>query len=168
MPWDPAEQREYHEDLSIDPGKLDEEWLEQAHLYMHYAGQLAHAKMALHRAKENVKTTRSKLILEAKSEAAPAGKNPTAQVVEAYYRTHEDYMNAKAEEIEAEFDVNVLEAGVFAMHQRKTALENEVRLCMGEYFAGPVEPRDLSDWSPRKAKQIETAKTQRQRMRRGD
>ena len=133
-------------DLRIDESALDIEWLNQPRIFMRYAMAAAEAERVAKRAKEKVKTIRSELIREvAKSPQETTGKaKPTAQDTEAYYRVHEDYIEAKEELTEAEFENSLLWNAVSAFHQRKLCLENLVRLNGQQYFAGPSVPRDLA------------------------
>jgi hypothetical protein len=117
--------------------------LKQPQLYRKYAELKADAKLKLNKAHENVKVVRSELVLKAKRGGEELlGCKATDPVTEAYYRTHEKYKKAKEEMIQAEYEYNILEGAVWSFQQRKEALENEVKLWAGSYFAGPTEPRD--------------------------
>ena len=90
---------------------------------------------------------------------------PTAPVVEAFYRTDEDYQEAKQEMIDAQYDADMLTNIVFAFQARKLTLENLVRLQGQNYFSSPQEPRDLPDAVERleeiKKKSVQTKVKQR-------
>jgi hypothetical protein len=132
---------DYEKDLAIDPHMLDEEWLLQPVLAYEYGKELAYAKRVRDKAAENVKIVRSNLVKDASKNL----DKPTVANVESYYRTHNDHLQAKDELIEAEFTVNVLQAAVDAISwDRRASLENEVKLYLGQYFAGPKEPRDIA------------------------
>jgi hypothetical protein len=136
---------DYEKDLEIDPESLDLEWLRHSNIFMKYSEQKADAKRELDRANEKVKTIRSELILEARKGGEELiGVKPTDSIVEAWYRVQDKYIDVITEKIEAEFSYNILDGAVYAFQNRKTALENLVKLMIAGYFAGPVEPKDLS------------------------
>lgn len=141
----------YKKDLEICKFKLDEECENQPLLYMQYAEAAAKAKKEFDQAWENVKVTRARLIKEANEQGA---KNDSQR--EAYYRTHEDHIEAKEEKTEAEYYYNILNSAVFAFSQRKTVLEMLVKLWAGEYFSEPVPERvsrrKMEEHTSRKAK----------------
>ena len=137
---------DFEKDMQIDQGRLDEEWLNQPGLFMRYAKLAAQAKARLDRAKENVKIIRSECIKDAKERL----EKPTAQLIEADYRTRTKYIRAKEEAIDAEYSYNILDSAVFALQQRKMALENLVRLLGQEYFAAPSEPKTVGYYKKKK------------------
>jgi hypothetical protein len=138
----------FKEDVKIDPEQLDVEWLMQARLYGDYAEELVHANDRLRRAEQKLKVIRSELVLEAAEKGERVlGKDvkPTAQNIEAYYRTDKEHIEAKEEYFQAALEAEMLQNAVYAMGQRKTALENLVKLHAANYFATPREPKDLSE-----------------------
>ncbi len=130
----------YEQDLAIDIHDLAREWLYQPLLFMKYSEELAKARKRLAFQEEKIKVIRSELIKEA-SNKSEGGKS--ADLREAYYRTHPKHKEAKEKEIELAYEVNILESAVFAFNQRKVALENDVKLLIAQYFAGPKEPQTL-------------------------
>jgi hypothetical protein len=143
---------DYEADLEIDRNALDLEWIEQPRLFMKYAEESAKADNRVMEFAERLKVLRSELILEANEQGEDVlgeGVKATAVNCEAYYRNHKKYRQAKQEWIEASGEAGLLKAAVFAMGQRKTALENLARLHGQEYFAGPRTPRDLDIESAR-------------------
>ena len=136
---------DYEKDIEIDHNALDVEWLGQPNLLMRYSRMASDAQRRADLAAEKVKVVKSKLI-KAVSENPEEylGKvKPTVQAIEAFYHSHEDYIAAKEEHIEAVYELNLLQAAVSAIHQRRTALENLVKLMSMEYFIGPRTPRDI-------------------------
>lgn len=134
------EEKTINDDLRIDKDSLDEEWLMQSILNHKYGLFLAEAKQKWNRAKEKTKTIKSELILEAnKGGKDLIGTSATVASVDAWVRTQPEYKDAKEDEIECEFKVNILESAVFSFQQRKAALENEVQLWRGSYYG---EPKD--------------------------
>ena len=96
---------------------------------------------------------RLRLVLEAGEDKSL--KN--AQAVEAYYRNHDDHIQAKQEMIEAEYQANIAGAACFAMRQKKDMLENLSRLALADYFARPTEPRDLPGEAEKRKEGRQTA-----------
>lgn len=143
---------EYTNDIEIDPDELDIECLRQPSLFGKYSRAEAKAKRNYAIAYENVKVTRSELI-------KLAGGNKelsNAQKVEAFYRTHPKHIEAKEQFIEAEYEMNIATAAVFAFNQRKSMLENLVRLGLADYFARPSEPRNVKEELDKKRSRTET------------
>lgn len=137
---------DFEQDLQINPDELDVEWLGQASLHMRYGKASSEANRKLKNAEQHVKVIRSQLIKEAK-ETIP---KCTDTMAEAFYRDHPRHKKAKEDAIEAEYEANLLQNAVFSCSQRKTALEELVRLFSLGYFAGPSEPHNLSDrWKSR-------------------
>lgn len=121
---------DYSADTIVDKYRLDEEAARQSNTFMKYSSLAAQANKEYSETWERVKTLRSELILEYR-EDNPKAKNDE---VEAYYRTHKDYIAAKKEMIQAEFVKNILDGAVMAMHQKKASLEFLVKLHGQNYF----------------------------------
>lgn len=130
---------DFNKDIAINPEELDLEWLRQPQLYAKYAARVANANANAKRADEKVKVVRSELIIEAQEKLQKA----TAQTIEAYYRTHPRHIEAKQEWLEASYEAEMLQNSMWALNNRKDALENLVKLHMAQYFSGPSMPRDL-------------------------
>lgn len=126
----------FEKDLAIDLDNLHEEWRSHARTRYNYACEVSHLERATKKAHENAKVVRSKLIKEAKEKGAG---NATLQ--EAYYRDHEDHTQAKDTQINAEYDLSMAWNALNAFDNRKSALENEVKLWSRNYFATPTEHR---------------------------
>lgn len=155
---------DYKKDISIDVNALDVEWANQAATYAKYAEESAAANAVLRKLEEKLKVTRSELTLEAASNPSLLGDGvkPTADNIEAYYRTHPRHKSVKAEWEAASYEAEMLQNAVFAFQQKKVALENLVRLLAATYFAGPVEPRDLP------AEMAKSLRTHREEKEKGD
>lgn len=147
----------YSEDLKIDETSLDLEWLDQANLAMKYGKRFAFAKKRLTEADEKVKVIKAELISEANTNPMKCCKKdkPNAADIEAYYRTHRRHKEAKEEWITAQFECDMAEiAKNEVSFTRKAALEQLVTLYMGNYFAGPKVPRDLTWERDQKSKKV--------------
>jgi len=140
----------------IDVDALDEEWKQQPNLYMKYVEEAKRLQKEARLAEELVKTIRSELILEANRDGIPGVDKITDTKVEAFYRTHPKYQEAKAAWIQAQYESDVADGKVWAAQQRKSALENLALLWGQEYFSSPREPRKTpatsrmgDGWGPR-------------------
>lgn len=130
------EQIDYEKDISINKHKLDREFVTHSKKHMRYAELAARASAAAARAHEKVKVIRSEIITEILAE----GGKPTAQVMEARYRTDKRHKEAKDELIRAEETAQLLNEAVLAFRARKTSLENLARLHMSGYYSDPEAP----------------------------
>jgi len=128
----------FEEDVAIDLDDLHEEWRSHAQLRHKYASEVSHLETVAKKAHEKVKITRSRLIREAKEL-----KLSSADLREAYYREHKDHITAKNNQTDAEYNLSMAWNAVKSMDDRKVALEKEVSLWKGNYFATPREHRDV-------------------------
>lgn len=135
----------FREDMTIDEGALDVEFLRHPSLVRKYSEELEYCNDRLKRAEQKLKLVRSELILEAKSgEVRDLGAKPTDMVVEAYYRTHPKHIDAKEDYLDAARDAEAAYNAVFGLRVKKDILENLVKLMLANYFSAPTEPRNLS------------------------
>jgi hypothetical protein len=135
----------YEKDIEIDENSLDIEWLNQPSLMLKYTRHSARMRMELDLAKQNLD------IAKAESDKAIRG-NPekygiekvTEAVIANAILIHPKYQQAYTDYLTAKFEVDMAQGAVGAFEQRKSALENLVRLHGQQYFAGPKIPRDLT------------------------
>lgn len=148
---------DYEHDIMIDETALDVEWLEQAPLAIKYAKQVVELREEVRRLKELKKLTRSELILEANKypEKCCHKQKPNANDIEAYYRSHENYLDVIDELNDAiselEFAEDIKNEISFT---RKAALENLVVLHGQQYFAGPRTPRNITEERKKRSKEV--------------
>ena len=126
----------FEEDKAIDLDDLHMEWAKQGQKRKKYADEVSYLEDVMKKSHEKVKVIRSKLILEAKKEGYG---NATLQ--EAYYRNHDDHKEAKKEILINEYNLSMAWNALNAINDLKPALENEVALWKGNYFATPREER---------------------------
>ena len=144
----------YEQDIRIDPDSLDVEWLEQPSLAMKYNRNAAEAKRSLDLAKEKLDITRAELDKEIRTNPKKFGLEKTTDaIVVNMIPAQESYKEANAEFIKAKYDADIALSAVYAINQRKEALENLVKLHGMNYFAGPKVPRDLSYETRRREEQ---------------
>lgn len=143
------EEKEYsfENDVEIDPFNLDAEVLSYPRLVGQYAALAAEANKAAKLAEEKVKTLRSELVKEANTVDNILGKGvkPTVQTIEAYYRTDEDYKEAKQAMIEAQFEADIMNGCVSAINSKRYMLSESLRLISMEYFSTPNMPHNVQD-----------------------
>lgn len=138
------EEPEYEMDQAIDPGALDVEWLEQASLFMRWSEKSADASARVDRAKDKLKVVKAEVFLDVRAHPEKYRlEKVTDKVTEAVVESSEEVQAAASELITFKHESDILSAAVKSFEQRKTALENLVKLQGQNYFAGPTEPRDL-------------------------
>lgn len=135
----------YEEDTKIDPKALDVEWLEQAGLMLRYTKHAAAMEKARDEAKEALDLKKAQIEMDIRSnpDAYKLAK-PTEAGIQSTILLQKEYQDLAAEYNEAKYEFGVAIGAVRAIDQRKTALENLVKLLGQSYFAGPKAPRDLS------------------------
>ncbi len=149
------------QDSKIDPDSLDVAWLEQANLYYKYseAYNLAlytknELKIEIDKYEDYLKELKSELDLEIRKNPEFYGLNAkvTEGAITATILTSSEYKEAvhnlyklKKEFNEKQNEANKIYSCISSMEQRKTALENLVKLLNQQYFSTPQEPRNLSD-----------------------
>lgn len=159
--------RGYEQDLSIDQARLDKEWLEQPRKFYQYAEALADARYGLDKAKENLDVVKANLDNKIRKDPNAFGLDGkvTEGAISGAIVLHADYTEAKNLVLEASHTVEVLTGAVRAFDQRKSALENLVRLHGQQYFAVPAA-ENLPPEAREHMQQVERQdSTQRQRRR---
>jgi len=143
---------DYEKDIRIDETALDVEWLDQPRLMMQYARHAADTKRDVDLVKEQLDLTRAELDKEIRSnpEDYDISGKITESVISNTIITQPEYKKTAKEYSDAKFEYDVAQAAVRAVDQRKTALENLVKLYGQQYFAGPSVPRNLNkEWEER-------------------
>ena len=139
---------DYEKDVNIDESALDVEWLQQPSLMKRYADMATKAERNEALKKESLDLLRAQfdLLIRKTPEDFKIDKI-TEAVVANTILTLEDYQEANKEYLEAKFERKNADNAVKAIEQKKTALENLVKLHGQQYFAGPSVPRDLNkEW----------------------
>jgi hypothetical protein len=138
----------YIEDMKIDENGIDVEWLRQPRLMMQYSEEAAKARRDCDRAKEALDICKAELARDIRSSPETFGlAKITDSAVESTILNQNEYKTCMEDFIQAKYNMEMAQAAVRAMDQKKTALENLVRLFGMQYFAGPSVPRDLSvEW----------------------
>lgn len=164
----------YEKDIIIDETALDIEWLDQPKLMLKYTRHAAQTRQDMDLAKEEVDLVKAELDKEIRDD--PEKFDITTKVTEAVVSNTilacDEYKKVIKKYNKAKFEYEVAQGAVRAFDQRKSALENLVRLHGQQYFAGPAIPRDLSDERQKKEREHETnqkiGKTLRRRSIKND
>lgn len=136
----------YSEDIRIDESSLDVEWLDQPVKMLEYSRHAAEMRREMDRAKDALDLSKAELDRKIRTRPEKFGLEKVTEgaVVNAII-AHEDYQNALSDYNDARYENEVAQGAVRAFEQRKSALENLVKLFGQQYFAGPTLPRDLSN-----------------------
>lgn len=156
----------YEQDIKIDEQALDLEWLDQPSLMLKYAKHAALMEREMDRAKEELDLVKSELDGSIRKNPEKYGlEKATDKAIDAAIPQQEEFKEANDAYLEAKFEYKVAKAAVDAFDQRKTALENLVKLLGQSYFAGPVTPRQIAierEVKERNAEELEQRKNERE------
>ena len=135
----------YEEDVRIDPDSLDVEWIKQPELMLRYTRHSAEMKKELDGTKEKLDVGRARIELAIRNDPHRFGLEKTTEgSISSMILQQKEYQALTNDFSSAKYEYEMSVAAVRAIDQRKSALENLVRLLMSSYFAGPQAPRDLS------------------------
>jgi len=135
---------DYDKDINIDETALDVEWLEQPHLMFQYCKHAAETKRWLDLAKEKLEVEKAKLGKDVRAHPENYGvEKVTESSVQDAVLMSKSHQNAAAEFADARYENEIAVGVLRSLDQRKTALENLVKLQGMSYFASPSVPRDL-------------------------
>lgn len=143
----------YENDIKIDMDALDLEWFEQPEKMFKYSSHAADMRRKLDLAKEKLELIKAELDSEIRK-SAPSKyglEKFTEGAITSIILKDKKYISANQTMNDAKYDLDIAQAAVIAIAQRKDALENLVKLFLGQYFAGPKVPRDLSREAMKKA-----------------
>lgn len=134
-------------EIPIDPEELEIECIRQPSLYLKYARAAADGEKLAKEAHEKLKQVRSELVKDAweDPDECLGLKKATKDTVEAYYRSHEDYIEAKQDWIQAEYERDVLNGAKWAVSGRKDSIEGLIKLAVMGWYATPATPRSMKD-----------------------
>ncbi len=134
----------YERDVQIDPTALDVEWLAQAELMRKYTQHCADMKKEMDDSKEQLDFMKAEIEMDVRSRPDAYGlAKPTEAGIQSTVLLQEKYQDQAKKYAKARYEYDVAVGAVRAIDQKKTALENLVKLLGVSYFAGPKEPRNL-------------------------
>ena len=128
--------KELVEIFEIELERLDEHWQQQPQLMAYWGDEAAKAKVQLERVKSDLQTAIAELKLAYRVNP-PAGVKVTEAALDDLVNADEKIQRLKELVIQATEDYERKRAVVWALENRKTALENLVQLFGSEYFAMP-------------------------------
>lgn len=136
-------------DVEIDVDALDIQWAKQASLFGEYCVEQAAARDTADRAKERLEVYDAGLGLKIRANPAQFGlEKITESSVGAVILLDKEHARMSDELNTARYQLEVITAAVRALDQKKSALENLVRLQGQNYFAGPSVPREIgAEWA---------------------
>ena len=137
----------YNKDLKIEADALDVEWVRQPELFMRYSEHCARSRTECDKAKEQLDVVRAEADLEIRSKYE---KKPSEAQIANEVLLHPKVRGATEAWNQAKHQQDLMLAAVRAFDQRKSALENLVRLAGQGYYAGPqVGAEELKTLSQR-------------------
>lgn len=147
------EEFDFEKEIDIDLDSLHTEWRTHASIRYKYSKEVAHLDKVCKQQRKLIEVKKTKLkeavshlILKVKEE------NPkfTVQQVDATVAGHVDIESAEKEHsdsqdelINLEYDLNMAKNALQGFDDRKTALENEVKLWARNYYSSPTEERQI-------------------------
>jgi len=147
----------YLEDIKINESALDIEWLRQPSLVFHYSKIAADQRKHLDKRKERLALIKADLDKEIRSNPEKYKLEKLTETgISNCILTQSEYTEAMADVIDTQYEVNMAQVAVAALQDKRTALENLVRLFGQQYFAGPSVPRNITKEWEEKEKQKNT------------
>jgi hypothetical protein len=138
--------------FEVDRRALDEQWESQPALFLEYAEKLAEVNAEVDRLKDGVEVVRAQLDSRVRKELAASVAKVTEAMVTAAIASDKDMIETLKILREAQKDAAILKAEVQALDQRRSALENLVRLHGQEYYAVPTTtPEDRAQYNKNRA-----------------
>ena len=138
---------DFQNEIQIDLDALHEEWRTHANTRYKYASEVSYLDRVLKKIGEEIATVKAGLIKECKNENAKA----TVQQIDAFCIENKSHITVKEKQIDAEYELNMAKNALRAFDDRKTALENEVKLWGGNYYSSPTEERKIESSKPNKS-----------------
>lgn len=158
------EEKDYCRDLSIDINNLHKEFLRQSQLFMEYAEECALARRRMDKLKEGLDVLRAEKDSAIRLLWLTKGVKYTEAQVSSHILLDKECKEASCCYLESKYEYEMISSAVKAFEQKKSALENLVRLHGQQYFSCP-EVHD-EDWN-KQTKDI-TKERIRTRMNKGD
>ena len=128
------ENYDFEKYLEIDRDSLDKEWLNQASIYMKWAKLSAKADEIYLEKKEKLELIYAKIDQEVRENTEI---KLTETLVKNMVISDRRYIEFSEEVRKSGYEKSVLDKALKAMEQRKTALENLVKLWIGSYYSEP-------------------------------
>lgn len=120
---------ELKQDCKINKNALDDECCQQALLYTKWSGRLARAQENLKRVELELTQYKASKMVEEKQ------KKTSDKAAESIYRISSRYSELNKKITRLQRTVDIAQAGVYSMMQRKNMLEALVRLKTADYYS---------------------------------
>lgn len=159
---------DYEQDTAIDEQALDVEWLQQSDLMRKYCSHAAATKERMDALKERLEVEKARLDLDIRKIPHNYGieGRVTESVVASTILLQPSYQEVMDQYRQARYENDIAVAAVRAIDQKKTALENLVKLLGQNYFSGPSAPRDISkEWVGKQKQRRSNSKVKLTRQR---
>jgi len=130
--------------LDIDEFNLDQAWVKQPRLYFTWAKKAADARRDMDQLKADLEVTRAEIDSDVRRDPNSFGIETkiTEKVVEAVVAQDVRCVGVLKRMREAKHRFDVVSAVVASLDQRKSALEQLVRLRLADYYSEPRAPKD--------------------------
>jgi hypothetical protein len=132
---------DFKDDVEINKLHLDGECEVQAAMYYHYSSQLSDARAEQDRAKMQMEYTLGKREIAIRSNP-PDGIKVTEAVISALVASDTEVNTVKEAYAVATKTVSALYSAVNALEQRKSMLDNLVKLQVSSYYQGTSDTGD--------------------------
>ena len=138
-------------EIHPDQNRLDEEWGKQSRLRLSYGFMRADARKELSQCKAELEVTESELKLTIRDHPEKFGlAKITEDAVRSTLVIQDEYKDALGKVISAQHEVDVIDAALAAIDDRKHTLEDWVKLYLSGYFSDPKAPEDgREEWEER-------------------
>ena len=135
-------------DFEIDMGNLDEEWKKQPRIFHEACVHAAEKQLESRKAKALVKLEAARIKQKIRNSPAEYGVkgHPSVDQIESLVETDSDYQNAVTNDIMTAYQLDLAEADVNALNQKRQALENEVKLHCNDYNSEPRIPKGADNY----------------------
>ena len=130
--------------LEIDVYNLEREWAKQPGLMFRWAKEAADCKLAVDESKAALEITRAEVDSEVRADPEGNGIEGkiTEKMVEAVVVQSVVCIGAVRKLAKAKHRYDIMSALVSALEQRRSALENLVRLHLSNYYSEPRAPKE--------------------------
>jgi chromosome segregation ATPase len=143
---------------TIDPGNLDEEWFAQPILLHRFQTALADAELAVNEKKDRIQVLKDKMAEKsaeltlklAKKDAEILGFKPTVDNVKSWVSIQPEIKKIRRRIHRAQSSLTrlshnyaTIQAMIYALNHKRSALENGVRLFLSDYYSAPSEPKEV-------------------------
>ncbi len=140
----------FENEISIDLDNLHENWQTHSEVRYKYSVEVSHIDRVLKKIGEKIATLRARLIREYKGHNVKT----TVQQIDAYCIEHGEHIILRQQQIDTEYNLNMAKNALKAFDDRKSALENEVKLWSSNYFATPKQKEKI-EYTPKQIEKTE-------------